>query len=427
MQLGHDVAVDRKPVRPHRLTALFLPESGDRRHEQHRHGEEEGEDGAPCGGKHIRASAEPFLQGRTEHLQQQRDHHQQRDEEEIDQPRIDRQFIQLVQLQRNAGIEHDAAECQEGIGPNAGDREHDQYRTQIEQYSALVLQGAAIQVPADNVGREHQQDDADVDDEHRSQRIEETAVGIDCRREHFSEKGRPAATEIQPQGRSHQDRHHDRITAKRLLALQEEQRSQGEEAEREPDKHRTLQRVTLQRFGYDLENGLAAEERGGAAAVGKRADRIPGRQFQVAVDRIGQVGIELVADLQASDDLRIVPDQTLDQIPPGAHADQGRFGRHGGQGRLILRLRVGEHRIDEPVGDVVILERKLVAPRAQGVPDILVDDHVFGKPGQLQPAFLLLREGLTHIAIQDPHTLVQPAAQRTGLSLAVDHSRTQRE
>ena len=418
-ELQRDVPVEGKAVRHQAQPVLLLLEAQHAgRHDQvgrherrvhHAPGQREGVEGAA-----VRAP-----QGRGGQLHQQRHADQHRDEGQVYDDAERRELSQLIDFEREAGVERDAAQGGLGVHDDAG-RQDDHRHQHADPAGAGVHPGPELAPHHVGAGGAHQ--DGEVDEDHRAQRVQHVAARIEHRREHQHTAARKTAPEIQARQQEQHAQRHAGEAARRALGRQEQQEGQQDGGDGDPQQRARIPPGGGQRLQQDLElrPSLHGDDR--AAADGQRPDHEVPLQAEAAV-----------LHLQAGQHPDVAVPEPFGQVPVRPEVMESQRVRDLQQRRFRRNARIRDERhIHAPV-DVVVGDGELMAPGLQRVAAIAVDYEVLRQVLQLHPVGRILRERLGGVRVQLRGTALQHAlhaprlaarvARRTGVVQRSDEER----
>ena len=177
-----DVPVHGQPVGPdvHPLLLLAEAHGGGCHHEVGSHGK--GVQDAAAGRECVVADAAKAAEQGRAHLQQQRNGEGKGQETDIDLCRVPGQQVYLEQLQRNVGVVLNALEGDVDIGADGNDENAQDYDENPLHPAAVAAAEGLQKGPAYQVQVQDGQRDGQVHEDHRAQRVQEVAVGIEERR-----------------------------------------------------------------------------------------------------------------------------------------------------------------------------------------------------------------------------------------------------
>ena len=401
VELQRDVPVEGQPVGQHLHPVLLLAEAEDSRRAHEVYGDQQGIDDAVELREGVQLHPGVFINGPLQGLEKQRHAHEHGDERNIDHYAERVNLRELVQLEAKAGIDDYAPQPEEGERENTGHRDDQQGGSCPECRPAAYK--SAHGVPC-NIEGGGQHEYGQVDEYDRAERIQYAASGIEPGREHH------ILIADHPSGGIYSCQHH------RQPEEHQAQPEQGPSGGKPEQSARTYKRKPYpenvgkrahrihERLPDYLELRLAHHRHRRAAVVCQRPDIQRRRDMKLGVHRAAPPDLTGVRNLQTAYDHAAVGAHSLREIPFGSEIHIAERLSDGGEGRFERIVRTCEQRGVDPVLEIVVVDRELVAPRLQGVPAIAVDDHVVGQAVKLQPARMVAVHRLLHEVLQRHHS-----------------------
>ena len=228
----------------------------------------------------------------------------------------------------------------------------------------------APQVPADQVNADPAEQDGKIDQQHGAEREQETAAGIQHRRENLHLGLDAAAPQVHRPGTHKGDGARNEGPRQGPLAENEQHRRQQHQKERGPEQFRIGHDRGLRRIEKNLADGRTTQIDRRPLAERQRLDGIMPAQMQLGIDPGRPV------HQQAGHRMGAAVVDGLHYVPVGTEVEIDGIRPDGTEGRIQVGARADDTLDDHPGRDGVVEYGELAAPDAQGVVGIGVDDHI---------------------------------------------------